>query len=156
MATLKTQGTELFLLDPDGDVVLAVACVTSIDGVDITREVLENTCLEASTRTYEGGILTPGTPSFGLNFDPARTSHLRIEELLQSGVEVPWAIGCSDGTADPTVDSTGSEFDFPTTRTYIAFRAFVTAFPFPFPANEILRSTITLQMSGPRALIPKV
>jgi hypothetical protein len=156
MAKIKTQGCELYLLDPDGDAVLAVAQVASIDGVDITREPLETTTLEAQARTHEAGILSPGAPTLGLLFDPALTSHIRLEELLQSGTEVPWVIGLSDGVADPTVDSTGSEFDFPTSRTWIAFRAFVTAFPFPIPINDFIRSTVGLQMTGPRSLIPKV
>lgn len=155
MAT-KTQGTQLYLIDPQGDTVLAIVCVTSIDGLDVTRDDIETTCLEADDRTYEPGMKTPSTLTFGVNFDVAEASHLRIEELFQAGTTLPFAIGLSDGTAPPTVDSTGSAFDTPTSRTFILFSGYISSFPLSMPLNDVIRSTIGVRVTGPRALVPKV
>jgi isochorismate synthase EntC len=151
----KTQGTELYLINPNGDVVVAVGCVTSIDGLDASRDQIETTCLESEDRTYEAGMKTHSAFTFGLNFDPADSSHTVVEELFQSGVEVAFAIGLSDGTADPTVDSTGSEFDLPNTRTFVAFRGYVSSFPLSMPLNDVIRSTVGVQPTGPRLIARK-
>lgn len=155
MAT-KTQGTQLYLIDPQGDTVLAIVCVTSIDGLDVTRDDIETTCLEADDRTYESGMKTPSALTFGVNFDVAEASHLRVEELFQSGTTLPFAIGLSDGTAAPTVDSTGSAFDTPTSRTFILFSGHISSVRLSMPLNDVIRSTIGVRVTGPRALVPKV
>lgn len=152
---LKTQGTELYLINPAGDLVVAVGCVTSIDGLDATRDQIETTCLEAQDRTYQAGMKTNAAFTFGINFDPADSSHAVVEDLFQDGTEVAFAIGLADGTADPTVDSTGSEFDLPATRSWIAFRGYVSSFPLSMPLNDVIRATVGVQPSGPRAIVRK-
>lgn len=147
---MKTQGTQLYFIDPQGDEVVAVECVTMIDGLDSTRDDIETTCLEADDREYEPGMRTPSTMSFGLNFDPSKTSHVRIEQLYQAGTTLPFAIGLSDGTAPPTVDSTGSAFDTPSSRTFILVSGYFNSFPLPIPLNDVLRSTVGVRLSGPR------
>lgn len=148
---LKTQGTNLFLIDPDGNVVVAVACVTSIDGLDMTRSQIDTTCLEADAKTSEAGMKEPAAFTFGVNFDPTEDSHVLIEELFQSGVTVNWAIGLSDGatTVVPDVDTDG-EFDFPTSRTFIFFDGYVNSSPISIAQNDVIRSTFGVQPSGPR------
>lgn len=155
---IKTQGTMLYTIDPDTGAVLTVGCVTSISGIDTTVEQVETTCLDASARTYVAGLATPGSASFGINFDTADTSHVRLHQLKVSGETLQWAVGFSDGTNDPNVatNSDGSyEFILPTTRSWIEFEGFMNSFPFEFAQNSVVQSTVGIQVSGEPAVYKK-
>lgn len=152
---VKTQGTDLYVIDPDDNSLIEVGCVTSVDGIDTTLEQIETTCLSASARTYVAGLATPGTATFGINTDPSDASHVRLHQLKIAGTTLKWALGWSDGTADPTVD-TGSEFNLPTTRSWITFEGFMNSFPFSFAQNSVVQSTVGIQVSGEPVLVPKV
>lgn len=152
---LKTQGTYLYTIDPDTETLITVACVLNIDGIDTTNEQVETTCLESLARTYVSGLATPGQASFGLNFDPAETSHTRLHQLKVAGTNLLWAVGFSDGTAAPTVDS-GGTFDFASTRTFIRFEGFMTSFPFTFAQNAVVTGNVSIQISGEPAIHAKV
>lgn len=58
---VKTQGTNLYAMDPDTGDVIDVGCVTQISGIDETLEQIETTCLGDDSRTYVAGLATPGT-----------------------------------------------------------------------------------------------
>jgi hypothetical protein len=151
---IKTQGTVLYTIDPADDSLLVVGCVTSIDGVTTTNEQVETTCLESDARTYISGLATPGAASFGINFDTADASHVRLHELKIAGTSLQWAIGWSDATTAPTVDSVGA-FDLATTRSWILFDGFMTDFPFNFAQNAVVQSTVGIQISGEPAVLAK-
>lgn len=153
--SIKTQGTQLWTIDPQDDSLLVVGCVTSIDGIDTTLDQIETTCLEATARTYEAGLATPGTANFGINTDPSDPVHVRLHELKIAGTTLPWAIGWSDGTAAPTVDSAG-DFVTPDTRSWIVFEGFMNSYPFSFAQNSVVQSNVGIQVSGEPQLIPKV
>jgi hypothetical protein len=144
---LKTQGTELFVVDPDDFSVLKVGCVTTINGITASRDQIETTCLDSAARTYEAGMATPGAMTFGINFDPADASHTRLHELYVAGETLEWAVGLSDGTADMTTASTDG-FTVPTSRTFILFDGFITDLPFDFSLNAVVSSTVSVQVSG--------
>lgn len=152
---LKTQGTMLYTIDPDTDAVLTVGCVINIDGIDTTLEQLETTCLESPARTYIAGLATPGAASFQINFDPADASHVRLHELKVAGTTLEWAVGFSDGTATPTVDS-NANFNLPTTRSWINFDGFMNSYPFTFALNSVVTSTVGIQISGEPIIRKKV
>lgn len=160
---IKTQGTQLWTIDPDTNELLVVGCVTSIDGIDTTLDQIETTCLEALARTYEAGLATPGTATFGINTDPSDPVHVRLHQLKTGGITLPWAIGWSDGpknaqgepTAFPTVDSSG-DFVLPDTRSWITYLGFMNSYPFSFAQNSVVQSNIGIQVSGEPQLIPKV
>lgn len=149
----KTQGTELWFIDPTGDIVTKVGCVTSITGLTAARDQIETTCLEDQARSYEAGLATPGQAQFGLNFDPTDASHVRLHELYVLGENVSFALGWSDGTAAPTGDS--STFVLPTSRTWITFDGFISDLPFDFSQNAVVTSTVSVQVSGFPELTPK-
>ena len=151
---IKTQGTELFAVDPLTGALLIVGCVTSINGVDTTVEQVETTCLSDQARRYIAGLATPGAASFGINVDPTDTSHLRLHQLKVLGENIEWAIGWADGTADPTVDSAGM-FALPTTRSWLTFEGFMNSFPFNFEGNNVVQSTVGIQISGEPELTAK-
>lgn len=151
---VKTQGTDLFVIDPEDGTLIEVGCVTSIDGIDTTIEQVETTCLSSLARTYVAGLATPGSASFGINTDPSDASHVRLHELKTEGTELSWALGWSDGTADPTVDS-NQGFTLPAARSWITFTGFMNSFPFVFAQNSVVQSTVGIQISGDPVLVPK-
>jgi hypothetical protein len=151
---IETQGTTLYTIDPDTETLIEVGCVTSIDGIDTSIEQIETTCLEDTARTYVSGLATPGAATFGINFDPSDTTHVRLHELKTAGTTLVWALGMSDGTADPTVDS-GGTFDLATSRSWIRFDGFMSSFPFSFQQNSVVQSTVGIQISGDPQLFEK-
>lgn len=94
---MKTQGSQLYTIDPLDGSILRIVCVTSIDGIDTSIEQNETTCLESMARTYEAGLATPGTATFGIRPDPQQDSHKRLHALKKAGTLLPWALGWSDG-----------------------------------------------------------
>lgn len=154
---MKTQGTELYAIDPDNGALIVVGCPTSIDGIDTSIEQLETTCLSSSARTYEAGLATPGSASFTINVDPKDASHLRLHALKIAGKTIKWAVGWSESPGtDPTVatDSNGDySFVTPTARSWILFDGFMNSFPFSFALNAQVTSQVGIQVSGEPVLI---
>lgn len=155
MAALKTQGTMLWFIDPADDSIVRVGCPTSISGLTATRDQIETTCLDSTSREYEAGLPAPGTASVGLNFNPQDPSHIRLHELYAAGTKINWALGLSDGTAPPTsVDSSG-DFVLPTTRSFITFNGYIADFPFDLAGNTVVVSTMGIQVSSFPTVHPK-
>lgn len=145
----KTQGTMLYVIDPDDDSVLEVGCITNISGLDSTLEQIETTCLSENARTYVAGLATPGTATFTINADSQDESHIRLHELKKTGDNLQWAIGWSDGTVPPTVDAGPPVgFTLPTTRSWITFEGFMNSFSFDFSQNAVVTSSVGIQVSG--------
>jgi hypothetical protein len=151
----KTQGTQLYVADPATDTLITVGCVTNITGITATRDQIETTCLDSTARTYVAGLAAPGAATFTINFDPTDASHTRLHELYVSGDTLEFALGWSDGTAAPTVDTNGT-FNLPTTRTWIAFDGFITDLPFDFALNTVVTSNVSVQVSGFPTLTERV
>lgn len=156
--SIRTQGSNLYVIDPVGCTVLEVGCVTSIDGIDTTVEQIETTCLNASARTYESGLATPGTATFGINFDPSDASHVRIHALKVAGTTLQWAVGFSE-TPDlaPTAQTNSAgecEFITNPARSWILFEGFMNSYPFSFAQNAVVQSTVGIQVSGEPEVVP--
>jgi hypothetical protein len=151
---LKTQGTQLYFIDPDTFAVTTVGCVTALTGLTAARDQIETTCLDSTARTYVAGMATPGAAQFTINFDPTDDSHVRLHELYVEGTDLDFALGWSDGTAAPTSDSTA--FTTPTTRTWILFSGFISDLPFDFALNTVVTSNVSVQVSGFPTLVAKV
>lgn len=152
---IKTQGTDLYAIDPELGTLLTVGCVTSIEGIDTTVEQVETTCLQESARSYIAGLATPGAATFGINTDTSDAAHVRLHQIKTAGLTVQWAVGWSDGTADATVDTNGT-FNLPASRSWITFEGFMNSFPFSFAQNSVVQSTVGIQVSGEPVLVPKV
>lgn len=145
---MKTQGTDLYLIDPDDNSVITVGCVTAINGISATRDQRETTCLSSAARTFAAGLANPGTATFTIQFNPADASHVRIHELYTEGADLQWALGWSDGEGiDPSGASTDG-FTLPTTRTWLQFDGFIQDLPFDFALNSDVTSNVSVQVSG--------
>lgn len=154
MAVL-TQGTQLYFVDPDNFSIVEVDCVTTLTGITASRDQIETTCLNGTSRTYEPGMATPGAAQFGINFDPSTASHVRLHELYVAGTKVNWALGWSDGTAAPTANSNGG-LVLPSSRTWIDWNGFLSDVPFDFSINAVVTSSVSLQLSDFPTLTAKV
>jgi hypothetical protein len=151
---IKAQGTEVFFIDPVGDVVTKVVCATAITGLTAARDQIETTCLDDQARTYEAGLATPGAAQVTIAADPAEPSHVRLHELYVEGITVPWAIGWSDGMGiAPTADS--SDFVLPATRSWVTFEGYISDYPFEFALNSMVTSTMAIQVSNFPVWTPK-
>ncbi len=127
---IKTQGTQLYFIDPDSFAVVTVGCVTTITGLTAARDQIETTCLDSDARTYEAGMATPGAASFTINFDTSDVSHVRAHELYREGVKLDWVIGWSDG--------------------------YISDLPFDFALNAVVTSNVSIQVSDFPVLHAKV
>lgn len=154
----KTQGTDLYAIDPDTGTLIDVGCVTSIDGIDQQIEQIETTCLQDNSRTYIAGLATPGTATFGLSTDTANPEHIRLHQLYKAGTTLKWAIGWSEAPGVPPTVATNSagDYDFvtPPVRGWLLFSGFMNSFPFSFALNTVVTSNVGIQVSGDIDLIP--
>ena len=147
--SVLTQGTQVYFVDPDSLAVTAVQCATALNPGGQPADQIEDTCLESFVRTYKKGLRTPGQASLTVNADPQYASHIRLHELSEEANDrnIKWAVGWSDGTAAPTVDSDG-DFILPTSRTWFTFVGYVSDFPMDFAQNTVVVTAATIQRSG--------
>jgi hypothetical protein len=150
---VKTQGSDLFFVDPYDNTVIKVGCVTSISGINAARDQIEVTCLDSEARIYEAGLASPGTATFTINFNPQDDSHVRVHELYVVGTKLNWALGWSDGTATPTADSDG-EFVAASSRSWILFNGYIQDFPFDVNLNSVVQSNVSVQVSDFPVVVP--
>jgi len=143
--SVKTQGTELFLINVDA--IVKFACPTGITGLGGATDQIDTTCLGNNERTYVQGLANPGQVSVPFNFDPTQASHQILFDLKEAGNNLDWLIGLSDGTNQPTLNSI-DEFVPPTLRTSAQFIAYISDVNIDIATNEIVRGTLTLQRSG--------
>jgi hypothetical protein len=154
--SLKVQGTTLFFIDPADDSVVEVGCITSFNGLTASRDQTDVTCLQDEARKFEAGLLNPGAASFGIYFDPADASHIRLHALYAAGTKLEWALAASDGIGiDPTGVDTDGQFILPTTRTFWTFNGYLSDYPFDFAVGARVNSAIAIQLSDFPTLHPK-
>ncbi|WP_286931950.1 phage tail tube protein [Leclercia sp. UBA5958] len=159
--SVVTQGTQMYVLN--NGVVSEVECITSFSPGSSPADQIEDTCLsETSTRSYKKGLRTPGQATVALNADPANASHVMLSNLAESSdqTNLTFAIGWSDGTAEPTAATSGAPdavegMSLPESRTWYVFQGYVSDFPFDFQANAVVQTSATIQRSGQGVWIPK-
>lgn len=153
-----TQGTQIYFIDTDSnETVTPVTGVTSFNPGGNPADQIETTALESTTRSYVAGLRTPGQASLTINADPTDASHITLFGHTQADPQpvLKWAIGWSDGTAAPTVNSAG-EWVLPSTRTWITFEGYISDFPFDFSQNTVVTSSVSIQRSGAATFTAKV
>lgn len=146
MPTLKTQGTEIFILDDtnSGNEVRKLARVTGGTGVGGEAGEIDITDLDSVAREFVTGLKDNGTVSLDLNWDPTDDSHQELEALV-GGDNVEFMICGSEAETDPTYSST---FTAPSSRTTLHFTGGVRSFTKDFSTDEVWRGSVSIRVSG--------
>jgi hypothetical protein len=153
-----TQGTQIYVIDPDTEALVEVDCVTNFNPGGNPADQLDDTCLADTTASFKPGLRKPGQASLSIRPDPANTSHIKMHQWSETDPSpvLKWAVGWSDGIGiDPTVDSNGN-FNLPTTRTWFTFSGYIADFPFDFAQNTLVESAVSIQRSGGSSWVKKV
>ena len=165
MAVL-TQGTQVYLLVaneafPGEKRIVEIECATTFQPGEDTADKIETTCLKAKSKSFLDGLTTPGDGSFTINADPRMSSHLLLKKLADGATAdkkepVMWAVGWSDGVdIAPMLNGNNTGWTLPNTRTWIEFKASVSAFPFDFTGNAVVATNCTINRSGDTAWYAK-
>lgn len=146
--TFDSQGTELYL-SLDGTTVVAFDCPTGITGLGITSEERDRGCLNETVGASRPGRRRLTAVTVPFRVVKGSEAHQWLMGLLdpaEPSVEVPFAIGWSDGTADPALASgafvapgTGPAW----TRTVTAGTAYVSAVNFDFADGQDVIGSFT-------------
>jgi hypothetical protein len=151
---LKSQGSELYLLDETGSptTVLKIGNLTSVGALGGSASDIDVTNLDSVAMEFLVGLLDNGAANLGINLDPQNQSHITLDSI-KGGIRYSWALGLSDGTAAPT--DNGSAFVLPTTRTFLTFSASLQQWQYDVQVNDAVRVTTALRVSGAITLTPK-
>lgn len=147
MAELKTQGTEIFILDStnSGSEVEKIGQVTSISSIGGTAGEINVTNFDSTAQEVLAGLKDNGTVSIDVDWDPADASHVTLESLVGADSNSRFVIACSEAATDPTYSS---DFTLPTDRTVFDFNAAVLSFQKNAGTDDVWRATLQLRVSG--------
>jgi Phage tail tube, TTP, lambda-like len=145
---LKDKGTVFYGVIPSlSPPVLALGCITGIDGLGGAASQIDVTCFSDTEMRYEGGKPNPGQITISGIYDTEDDIFPELVALKRSQEVVGWYIGGSDGTDPPTEASDGG-VEPPTTRTGIDFEGYVADITWQIQANNTWRYQLMIQRSG--------
>lgn len=152
---LKTQGTQLYLLDNGVSPaeVKRITNLSNIDGIGGAASDIDVTNFDSTAREYLVGLVDNGQASFNFNLSPGSAVHQRLL-AIRGGSRYSWAVGMSDGTAAPTI-AAGDVFSLPTGRSWLTFDASVQEATFTFQTDDAVRVQGSLRVSGSITFTPK-
>lgn len=102
---IDSEGTDLYL-SLDGTTVLAFDCPTGITGLGFTAAERTSSCLNETIARSRPGKRTLSNFQVPFRLTAGSVAHQYLLNLSKEGEvngEIPYAIGLSDGTADPTL-----------------------------------------------------
>ena len=147
-----TRGTQIYVRlqnTSGGYDMMKVGCPTSLTGLGGAAAKIDDTCLDDDEMEYSAGMPDPGPVAMPINFDQDLDSHRKLRALYRSQLKVTWVVGASDGKdIPPTVNGSGV-ITYPTTRTFFSFDGYVADFPIDFAVNQLQKSNMSVQRSGP-------
>lgn len=155
--SLTTRGTEMWvrLQNSNGYELLKIDCPTGITGLGGAKGQVDITCLDDQEMQYSPGMAQAGTLTVNINFDPSDASHVALWDAFSLDDTLLFVIGLSDGTADPTVNSSTGVVTYPATRTYISFNGYIADLPIDIAINSVVKTAMQIQRSGARTLHQK-
>lgn len=153
---IQTKGTRLYFgwapgassSDPDGVVILKVACPTGLTGITSGEAAkVAVTCLDSEAVDYAAGLQDLPSINVPINLIPRSEAHqaLMAAEELGSNLVIPWMIVLSDNPNAPTtLDSDGHLASPGPTNRY--FKGYVSNFSEDYAVGDYVKATVTIQL----------
>lgn len=139
-----SNGTAVWIVHGSVPTLTKMGCIKALVLGDDSASEIDTTCLEeASTKTSEYGLVTPGEGSIQIDTDPKNGSHMKLLELAAAKEKVEVYVGWSDGIAEPTL--TGSDIELPETRTWSSFEAILRKGSPVFAVDAMVNHTIPMK-----------
>jgi hypothetical protein len=145
---LRTQKTQVFLLntvDTTGDVE-EIKNVTDVGEFGPQADDIDATNLMSDAKEYFVGLPDNGQADLQINFDPTDPVHQLLNDIAGTANRLQFMVCLSDGTASPTEVS--GVLTAPANRTSAKFTASVKSFRGSVKANDLIRDTCSLRISG--------
>jgi hypothetical protein len=115
---------------------VTIANVVSWDGPSTENADIDMTALNSTAKEYEGGLIEPGELTFEVNFDPNNATHQQI--IADQEASPPTKTGWRIQFQNPTINYT--------------WTAHPKGFPISGSVDEKIAGSVTLKISGPRAV----
>lgn len=132
MASVKSQGCSLQLSDgASPEVYSDIANVTSFQGPTGSRQVIDATTLASTGKEKDVGLPDFGQVTFDFNFAASDTVLVDVWDNFIAGTLHNWKILLSDSP-----------------RTTFSFAAYVLNFSYTVNMDDIVRGSVTLEISG--------
>lgn len=145
---ILTQGTHLYVVDTSDSTpkIAKVDCIASISGIGGgSKNKIKTTRLsDKGSNRYVSGLSDPSAISVPYMFDTTANNHRLFEKL--KGQTVKWLICLSDGDDEPEL--TDGKMVAPVDRTGIIFEGYVDENTIDFAEDDIVKGTLTIQVSG--------
>jgi hypothetical protein len=148
-SAFETKGTHVYFYT--SATMYKFSCPTGITGIGGgSKDRIDKTCLDetGAYRKYVGGFADPDVLTIPFVLYDGSASHQAIYVLRDSGSTVPWYVGLSDATTDPTTVDTDDVIVFPPGRTGFTFNGYISNITIDAEVNEVVRGTLTVQPSG--------
>jgi len=130
--SVKTQGSTLQLSDgASPEVFTDIASITSFQGPSGSRQVIDATVLASTAKVKDVGIPDYGQVTFDFNFDASDTVLVDVWDNFIAGTSHNFKILFSDSP-----------------RTQFDFSAYVLNFNYTAGLDDIVRGSVTLEISG--------
>lgn len=149
MATLKTQGTEFYVLDATdtGNEVTKIGQITSFDITDSDDPQITTTNFDSTRQEFESGLPGELGSSIGFDYDPSGVGVEKLRAARNAGTRLRIFVAGSESTTQPTFAT--STFTLPTDRTtWDIDTARITSFDLDASADDIWRGTTSLGFSN--------
>lgn len=146
MATLKTQGTEVYILDDTdtGNEVRKIGQITNVGEFSPSTNEIDITNMDSTKKEFVNGLTDNGSLTLQYDFDPQDASQANLLSR-QGGANVRFIIACSESATQP---SYSGGYTLPTDRTTFDFVAGVQNVGKGAQVDDVWRGSFTLRVSG--------
>ena len=147
---VRTQGTEIFVLDSAGSPtqVLKIGNVSDIGDFGPQADDIETTNLDSTAKEYLTGLPDNGEATLQINQNFQNASHALLESNAGNGERFIFMVCFADGSNDPTMTAGGADITPPAGRSWRKFTASVKSYRMKVAKNDAVRITCALRISG--------
>lgn len=150
MREVRTQGTEVFMLDSAASppALVKIGNVASVGDFGPQADDIDVTNLDSTAKEYLVGLPDNGEATLAINMDPQSEAHRLLFGLAGTDQRRYFCVAYSEGATDPTI-AAGEIVPPPAAnRSSSIFFAAVKSARRSVPTNDVVRVTVALRISG--------